>query len=448
MPKALMERTPHSLVTEGVLEQEQTLSIQKPFWVMFVGNIGIATWLMGVLLAGIGLNFADAMFVLLIAGIAGSSLPAALGILGPLSRLSQMEASRFSLGRIGKRFPAFLNWISCIGWDAVVNILSASALIEMLASFGLPVSFWLALALLVVIQLVIGVYGHHLIQSTSRYSGILLGLLFVVIGVIAIHKTNFVAVADKPDSMKNVFSGLVLLAVYNVSGWTTFAADYTRYLPKQTPSRAVFFTIFLALFLSFFVLAFFGYVTAATVTEQTPQGVMQALQRLTGHFAPLVLFLVAFNSIPVNAINDNSAAYSLMSAGFKLSRPIAAIFGSVLGYIICLLASNSFTDAFENFLFLYAHWIAPWAAILLVHWFVVGKKIQTTPSGITHGCIILLVVSAASIGLFSANSLYKGLLSNFFGGIDVGPYIGFFTAGIIYYVSLRLWPAAYRVSPV
>ena len=54
MAKILMERTPHSLITEGVLEQEQTLAAGKPFWVFFVANLGIATWLMGVLLAGWG----------------------------------------------------------------------------------------------------------------------------------------------------------------------------------------------------------------------------------------------------------------------------------------------------------------------------------------------------------------------------------------------------------
>ena len=111
-----------------------------------------------------------------------------------------------------------------------------------------------------------------------------------------------------------------------------------------------------------------------------------------------------------------------MSAGLKFSRPVSAIFGSVLGYIICLMASSSFMDSFENFLFLFAHWMSPWAAVLLVHWFTVGKKELKTPPGVTSGFIIFIAVTAASIGLFSANSLFTGLLSPLIGGVDIGPY--------------------------
>jgi|GEM_PF-1465001 NCS1 family nucleobase:cation symporter-1 len=444
MAKIRMERTPHSLITDGVMEHEQTLAAQKPFWVMFVANIGVATWLMGVLIAGMGFNFTDAMFVLLLGGIIGSALPAVMAILGPLTRLSQMEMGRFSLGKMGKKLPAFLNWFGTIGWDVVNNLLSAAAFIALFAGFGVSMPLWLALAVLVVTQMMVSIYGHHLIQDTSKYTGILLGLFFLVIGVIAIHETRGVPLAVKVTSVKDIFLALVLLIAYVATGWATYTADYTRYLPKDTPSSTVFFDVFAALFLSFFVLAFFGYMTASAVTEQTPEGVMKALQGLTGNFAPLVLFLVAFGAIPVNAVNDNSAAYCLISSGFKFTRPTSAIFGALLGYIVCLFASSSFVDVFENFLFFFAHWIAPWAAILLVHWFTLGKKERRAPSGITLGCVILVVVSAASIWLFSANSLYTGLLSDWVGGVDIGPYIGFVVAGLVYYVSLRVHPPQCR----
>jgi NCS1 family nucleobase:cation symporter-1 len=444
MAKIRMERTQHSLVTDGVLEHEQTLAAGKPFWVLLVGSIGVSTWLMGVLLAGMGLDFTNAMFVLLFGSIVSAMLPALTSILGPLTRLSQMEAGRFSLGRTGKKLPAFLNWLNAIGWDVINNVLSAAALVAFLNWFGVPAPLWVALGVLVGIQLAIGVYGHHVIQETSKYTGILLGIIFVVIGLIAIHKTGGVPIADKPSSLKDILLGFVLLVAFGAGGWTTYSADYTRYLPTGTPSRIVFLSIFSSIFLALFVLSFFGYMTTSMIAEQTPEGVMRGLQGVAGNFAPFVLFLIAFNSIPVNAINDNSAAYSLMSAGFKFSRPISAIIGAVIGYIICLFADNSFVDFFENFLFLFFHWVAPWSAIILVHWFTIGRKEQVTPSGITRGCVIFVAVSALSILLFSANSLYTGLLSEAVGGVDIGPYIGFVTAGLVYYASLRLFPVKYK----
>ncbi len=440
MAKLHMENTQHSLITDGVDPHDQTLAADKPFWVFFVGNIGVATWLMGVVVAGMGIGFYPALCVLLLGSIVGSLLPASMAMIGPMMRLSQMEVGRLSLGLVGKKLSAFLNWMGAVGYDVSNNVLSAAALVSLLAVFGVSSPFWVSLAVLVGIQLVIGIYGHHLIQDTSKYTGALLGVFFLLIGLTAIHKTGVVLNDNKSANAKDILSAFLLIVVVNV-GSTPYACDYTRYLPQKTPHKKVFIAVFGALFLSLFVLSFFGYLTAAAISEQTPEGVMKGLQGLTGIFAPVVLFLVAFNSIPVNAVNDNSAAYSLMSAGFKLSRPVSAIVGAVLGYGLCLFASASFIEFFENFLFLFAHWIAPWAAIILVHWFVLGRAGRVVPSNITMGGIIFVVVTVLSVWLFSANTLYTGLLSDAVGGVDIGPYIGFIVAGLVYYAALRFTKA-------
>ena len=437
-PKLRMEKTHHSLISDGVMEHEQTLNRGKPFWVFLVGNIGIPTWLMGVLVAGMGINFADAMFVLLFGNLVGAVLPAAVAILGPKSRLSSMESARFALGSFGKRIPAFLQWVACVGWDCINNLMAASALVLFCVSVGMPTPLWAILAILIGIQLFIGIYGHHVVQDTSKYTGILLGVAFLAIGLIAMHQAPLTPASNAPTQLKDLISAFVLIVAFNLAGWTTWTADYTRYLPKNTRSKTVFLIIFLPVVLSSVSLMFFGYITAASVTDQTPDGIMKALQGLSGHFAPLVLVLIGLSSTPVNAVNDTSASYSLISAGIKVSRPTAAIFGAVLGYAVCLLASSTFIDFFENFLSFFAHWIAPWAAIVLVHWFSIGRKEQKTPSGISLGGWVFIVTSALSVILFSANSLYNGVLSSYFSGLDIGPYIGFTAAGASYYGLLRL----------
>jgi len=437
LPKVSIENPHFSLIHDGVSEHEQTLKASRPFWVLLAGNLGVPTWLMGVLIAGMSLGVANSIIVLIVGALVGSILPALTSTLGPLSRLSQMEAGRFSLGQIGKRVSAFLNWIGAIGWDVINNIFSATAFVILASSFGIPLPFWLALAGLVIVQMMIGIYGHHLVQASSRYTGPLLAITFVLIGCIAMHHVGMPTIAQ-PPALKDIISGLLLIIIYNAAGWTTYTADYTRYLPRQTPSWLVFLGIFAALFLSTAVLAFFGYMTAVAVTTQTPAGIMQALQQLTGSWSPLVLALIVFSSIPVNAINDNSAAYCLISAGFKLPRPVSATIGAVLGYGVCLAATDNFIEFFENFLLLFGHWIAPWAAILLVHWYCLGKRPLVTPPGITTGCVIFVAVTGLSLALFSANPIYTGLIAAHLGGLDIGPYVGFFTAGLVYYFVLRL----------
>jgi NCS1 family nucleobase:cation symporter-1 len=226
--------------------------------------------------------------------------------------------------------------------------------------------------------------------------------------------------------------------MYNLAGWTTYTADYTRYLPKKTPSLKVFRDIFLAMAVSTAVLGFFGYMTAQAVTEQTPEGVMRTLEGLTGWFSPLVLLIIGFSAIPVNAINDNSASYCLISSGFKFSRPTSAVFGALLGYVVCLVVSHSFLDYFENFLFLFGHWVGPWAALIIVHWFMVGDQSQKTSWGITVGTLIFVSISALSIVLFSATTLYTAPIATMLDGVDIGPLVGTLVTAALYYVVLRL----------
>ena len=394
-----MEKTHHSLILDGVSEQEQILGHTKPFWVFFVGNIGIPTWLMGVLLAGMGLSFAEALLIIIVGNIVGTALPAALAMLGPKTRLSSMESSRFALGATGKRIPAFLQWIACVGWDCINNLMAASALVLFCSSFGITAPLWAVLGVLIGIQMLIGIYGHHVIQETSKYTGILLGVAFVGIGIIAMTHVSSLPVPAKPAQLNDLLSAFILIMAFSVAGWTTWTSDYTRYLPREIPSKKVFSVIFSAIFLSSIFLMFFGYMTSAAVTDQTPDGIMKALQGLSGALAPLVLLLIGVSSTPVNAINDTSASYSLISAGIKVSRPTAAIFGAVVGYLVCLLASATVIDFFENCLSFFAHWIAPWAAIVLVHWLVMGTRQESSPIGISRGGWLFLIVSTLSIGL-------------------------------------------------
>lgn len=439
MKKFRMEQTHYTLIHNGVAEHEQTLMPGRPFWVLFSANLGIGTWLMGVLVAKMGLDFPNGMMVLLLGSLIGSILPALTAIIGPLSKLSQMESGRFSLGQEGKKVAAFLNWVGAVGWDVINNIISTSAVIILFGMSGIAVPFWLALAGLVISQMILGIYGHHLIQDTSKYTGAFLAGFFAVIGLIAINQVSGLSVQAKSVDSKDVLSALALIAIYNTTGWTTYTADYTRYLPKETKSRTIFIGIFLALFLSLVLLGFFGFMTASTVTDETPAGVMKGLQNLTGRFSPLVLFLIGFSAIPANAVNANSAAYSLISSGLKLSRPNAALISGAVGYIVCLFASRSFVEFFENFLLLFGHWIVPWAAIILIHWYWVGRYEQKTPVGFTRGAVLLGVVSIGSILLFSSNGFYSGPIAARLNGLDIGPYVGFIVTAITYFGVLRFF---------
>lgn len=431
-----IENTHPSLITDGVAAEDQQMAVSRPFWVFFVLNIGIAPWLSGVIVAEMGLNLFQAAVVIVIGSALGAALPATTALLGPQSGLSQLEVGRFAFGRVGNRLPAILNWIGAIGWDVIFNSLSAAAVVSLLGRYGMAAPLWLVFAGLVGLQLFVGVWGHHLIQRAARLTGVVLGVVFIAIGALAVAKNGLPA-ADGPEAgSPDVFAALLLVVSFSLT-LAPYASDYTRYLPRSTPTKQVFASVFSGLFIASGLFFGFGYATAALITDPSPIGVMSALAGLAGPLAPLVLAAVALSSAPCNAVNDNSAAYCLISAGVRISRPAATIIGAALGFVACLLATDSFIAFFENFLFLFAHGIAPWAAILIVHWWMAGTRREETPEGIGLGAVVFVVVTAASVALFSANSIYTGVASPLVGGADVGPYLGFVVAGGAYAIGLK-----------
>jgi NCS1 family nucleobase:cation symporter-1 len=431
-----IENTHPSLITDGVAGEDQQMAVSRPVWVFFVLNIGIAPWLSGAIVAGMGLNLSQAAVVIVIGSILGAALPATTALLGPQSGLSQLEVGRFAFGRVGNRLPAILNWIGAIGWDVIFNSLSAAAIVSLLGRYGLAAPLWLVFAGIVALQLFVGVCGHHLIVSAARLTGVVLGVVFIAIGVLAVAKNGLPAANGPEAGLPDVFAALLLVVSFSLT-LAPYASDYTRYLPRSTPSFQVFGSVFGGLFIASALFFGFGYATAALITDASPVGVMSALASLAGPLAPLVLAAVALSSAPCNAVNDNSAAYCLISAGVRISRPAATITGAAVGFVACLLTTDSFIAFFENFLFLFAHGIAPWAAILIVHWWMAGTRREETPEGIGLGAVVFVVVTGASIALFSANSIYTGIASPLVGGADVGPYLGFVVAAGAYAIGLK-----------
>ena len=163
----LLEDVHASLVADGVTPEQQTMALDKVFWSHFTTTLAPATWVLGALLVGIGLDFRTGLLAILIGNVLGC-LPVALNsMLGPRTGLTQIEISRFAFGRLGTRVPSWLNWCCAVGWDAVNNVPSVLALLALAALFGLTVPFWIGLALLVAIQLAASMYGHHVVQLVA-----------------------------------------------------------------------------------------------------------------------------------------------------------------------------------------------------------------------------------------------------------------------------------------
>lgn len=221
LPRPTMEGTGASAVSEPVPAAEKTMRLDRVFWSHFSPNLGPGGWVTGVLLVHLGLDFRWGLAAILIGNLVGA-LPVALAAaIGPKTGLPQMESSRRALGRKGLRLPAFLNWIYCIGWDAVNNVPAAAALIALVATVGLAPPFWLALGVLASIQMVASIYGHHVVQALQKYLGGLLLVVLGAVGLLVVSRAGGVPTAPHPPSAAIFILATAILASFNLS-WASY----------------------------------------------------------------------------------------------------------------------------------------------------------------------------------------------------------------------------------
>ena len=430
-----MEDHRPALIDNGVHVDDQVMPLNRSFWAFFTVNLVLPFWVVGILVITLGMDFWSGLLVIVIGNAVGAGLTAVLATMGPKTRLSQMESSRASFGKAGTRIPSFLNWITCIGWDVVNNVPSAAAFVGFFAMLGAHLPFWLCLSFLALVQVVIGFYGHHMVQWIEKSLGFALLITFAVVGIVAITKMGSIPV-DKPFSFKSFLLTLGIV-ISCVVAYSAYASDYTRYLPSETPTKSVFWRVFLGLFLSSGLLEGFGSVTAGAVVQATPQGLMDAITANTGVFAPIALLLVAISCIPQNAMNDNSGAYSLISAGVRIPRHLSAVIAGVIAFILALWGSGQFVSLLENFLLLLLYWLFPWIAIVLVDWFMGEKSSFKFSHGWSVGATIWAVVTILTMALFPATDLYTGPIAKLLGGVDLGYYVGFGAAGLLYWLVIK-----------
>ena len=431
-----MEGTSAATVTEPVPPAQKTMRLDRVFWSHFSPNLGPGGWVVGVLLVHLGLGLRSGIAAILLGNLIGALPVAFAAAIGPVTGLPQMEASRRVLGQRGIRLPSFLNWIYCIGWDAVNNVPAAAALVALLALGGVAAPFWLALAALAGLQMVASIYGHDMVQGLQKYLGALLLVTFAIIGGLDFHRAGSALLphpADAPTmlTLPTFLLAVAILASFNLS-WATYSSDYTRYLPAKTDPRRVVRLALAGLLLSAIPFQLLGLVTAGSVGEASPTAVIAGLQHAAGGLGPVVLAAIALSSISGNSFNDNTASYSLISAGIHMPRVWAAIATATLGYLLAVFGAGRYAELYTNYLVVTLYWIAPFIGIVLADWYLVGSRPRQVPPGWTPAATIFVVTAVVTIALFSVSDPYTGPVARWLGGADIGYYVGFVTAGAAY----------------
>ncbi|HVB54361.1 MAG TPA: cytosine permease [Candidatus Acidoferrales bacterium] len=322
----------------------------KPFQMFtlwMAANLVLATWVIGNLAVGtFGVSMVGAFVALAIGNLLGALLLGLLSTFGPRLGVPQMIQSRAPFGLLGNFGPAGLNYLAGIGWFAVNTVYGTFALAELA-----HLNYFLALAIMVVGQVALAVYGHNMIHAFEKWMSVALVVVFLILAVFTFKAGNYgLAFNPKaPVPFGGPTGGFIItigLALSYAMGWMPFASDYSRYLPRATKPSSIIWWTALGMFIPCLILEWMGALTVSiampAATAANPANAIAFL--MPGPLSSLALLAIAVGTACANALNIYSGSMSALVVKVERSPLVRAgiagiIFGGVTAAV--LLVANS-----------------------------------------------------------------------------------------------------------
>jgi NCS1 nucleoside transporter family len=442
---------------ERVSESERAhTQLRDTLWLWWSANAVVATVATGSISAFAGLGFGGTVLVIVLFNILGVLPVAFLSTLGPKTGLAQMPLTRFAFGLQGAKLPAIFNMLACIGWSGVNSIIGASLIVAWSAG---TIRLWVALIFLAAITTAVSVFGYFIVHRYERFAWIPMVILFGYVVIAAWgHFKPATMGASALASPGLLLAGVLTFggAIFGYAiGWSSYAADYTRRQPADTPASKVFTYAFLGITLPCILLEVLGALLstvagAANFVGGLP-GPLFANAIGTGAVASVVMLLLAFSTIANNVPNDYSFALSTQVLGINIKRWALTVVGAVI-YVSLALAffQNGFPGKLQGFLLLIAYWLGAWSTIVIIEHFrrkgeypvADYETASKLPTGIAAVVSMVVGLVVAALGVNQAATIgYEGILAHKLADADIGFPLAIVVAGVLYYV-LRRWEVA------
>ena len=425
-------------------EAERRGNPRELFWVWAAANVIITYVIVGGILASLGLT-SQQMLLIVILGNLPYLLVGYGGIPGARVGTATLVISRAPFGRAGNVIPAFLSWITIVGWEAVNLVLGAFALYSLVSALGWEPSTTgkaILLAILAIITFGVAILGHATIFYLQRFFTWALGLL--ILGVIPQVLTAFNASTAAPPagaSLANLCLAFTITAALPFS-YANYPADYTRYLPRNSSGSAITWWTFAGAVIPAIVITIVGYLAARTTDLTDPIGGFKPI--VASWYFDVFVLVVVGGSVTNNFLNTYSSGLSLLALGLRWRRARAIMLDAVLATIASVYAIfvYDFTTAFINFLSLMVAWIAPWFGIYLVDMYLrnstyAGAELISPEGGRyrgwnSAGYIAWMVGTVASLAFTNATIFQSPLAMGPLGGADLSIVMGTVVAALVY----------------
>lgn len=406
---------------------------RRLFTVWFAPQVNMTVLFTGTLASVLGLGLRLGLLAMVIGTVIGSLAVAYLSTWGPRTGTAQLPNARMAFGP-GVAIVAVIQWLSSIAWDGLVGLFGGEALA---ALTGMP--FWLAVLIVLAAQGAVGVFGYEVIHRVQAVMTVVLFVTFAVFAVrlLAGHQVASASTLTGAD-LAGAFAMEVTVALSLAISWSSYASDYSRYLPVQTSRAAVFGYTFAGLASAYIAVQALGIAAAGMLTDQTAEGMRSVLGG--GTLGAAALLVIALGSVASNAMNDYSGSLAMQTTGLRVRRPVSAATVAAMAFaLIMWLHAGDMTARFQSVLLFVSYWIPAFVAIVAIDWryrsagrAVVNPAEEHTSRPDAVAALVTFVVSFAAAVPFMHTDLFAGPLANWLHGADLAYFVNFVVAAAVY----------------
>ncbi|GAA1045578.1 purine-cytosine permease family protein [Streptomyces murinus] len=378
-----------------------------------------------------------------------------LAVPGPAAGAPSEVVTRTLYGVRGNRVNnAVTGWLISVCYFALNLAAAATAAFSLVGDTGLPVNTAvkaLVVVLIAALTLAISVYGHAAIVRLYLPITLALTAVFAVLAVAVLRRTDFGYVPERPLTghalWATVLAGVALIASGPLS-YTT-SADFSRYLPRATPARAVAGWTAFGGFLPGVVVCGLGACAATAVDMNDPESSLQPL--LPAWFRPVFLLALVLGTIALNALTAYSAGLALQAVGLRIRRQVSVLIDGTVSVsltLYALLVSN-FLDTVGDVLQLTVVLLGPSTAVYAVD-IVLRRNRYDGPAladespagpfwftgGVNWRGALALCLGVAASAL-CVDTVYTGPLATALGGVDLALPAGLVVSAAAYALLTR-----------
>jgi len=205
------------------------------FTLWFGANLQISAVVTGALAVVFGADAFWSIIALLAGNLLGGAVMALHAAQGPRLGLPQMISTRAQFGVRGAIVPLVAVIVSCIGFFASGSVLAGQA-VGHLTHLGDSAG-------IIVFALFTGVMaavGYRLIHLLGRVASLVGALAFLYLGVRLADRISIGAVLSHHHFQLPLFLLAMSLSASWQLGFGPYVADSSRYLPRDTSARSVF----------------------------------------------------------------------------------------------------------------------------------------------------------------------------------------------------------------